>query len=183
MEAVSLTLMQEPAARTGTAAFRALFDAHHDFVWRSLVHLGVSTAHVDDAVQEVFLVVHRRLGDYDPATPMRGWLWGIARHVAHNARRGDAREARKRARVAELPPPTAAHDASASDRELVLAALAQLDDPLREVLLLCDVEGFSAPELGMALGLSPNTISSRLRIARERFARAVTDLTGEGATS
>ena len=49
------------AAHAVALELRPVFDEHHDFVWRSLVHLGVPTSHADDALQEVFLVVHRRL--------------------------------------------------------------------------------------------------------------------------
>jgi RNA polymerase sigma-70 factor (ECF subfamily) len=176
------SVASEHEARADVApSFRAVFDAHHDFVWRALVHQGVPVSSVDDAVQEVFLVVHRRLSDYDPASPMRGWLWGIARNVALNAKRADAREGRKRTELGWSERGEGAHDSGAADRQLVLAALARLDEPLRDVLILCDVEGFSAPEVGSTLGVSPNTISSRLRLARARFAEAVTELNQEGA--
>jgi RNA polymerase sigma-70 factor (ECF subfamily) len=177
---VAATLVSVSGERAARPSFRAVFDANHDFVWRALVHLGVPSASVDDALQEVFLVVHRRLDEVDPESPLRGWLWGVARHVASNVRRTGAREGRKRAALAEAPIAASGADAAMANRELVLAALARLDEPMREVLVLSDVEGFSAPELGVALGVSPNTISSRLRIARERFAAAVASLTQEG---
>ncbi len=92
------------AARADPHAFRAIFDAHHTFVFRSLLHFGVPDASVDDAVQEVFVVVHRRLATFDATASMRAWLWGIARHVAANQRRSIARDRRLR-------------DALASERE------------------------------------------------------------------
>lgn len=152
--------------------FRRIFDEHHAFVWRSLVHLGVMEASADDAAQEVFLVVHRRLATYDAAQPFRAWLWGIARHVASNHRRSAARNARRvdalaSERVPERAAPDRAHEL-AFVRDIVL----EMDEPLRDVLVLSDVEGLTAVEIAAALDANVNTIYSRLRIARQRFADA-----------
>jgi len=152
--------------------FRGIFDGHYAFVWRSLLHLGVASASADDAAQEVFLVVHRRLASYDRAQPLRAWLWGIARHVAANQRRTDVRDARRRSALA-AERPTAANDVErlrdlAFVREIVL----EMDEPLRDVLVLSDIEGLTASEIASALDANVNTIYSRLRIARQRFAEA-----------
>ena len=59
--------MSSPAVNLVTSppiTLEALYDAHAVFVWRTLARLGVATANVDDAVQEVFLVAHRQLGGF-----------------------------------------------------------------------------------------------------------------------
>lgn len=158
-------------AATATPDFRRLFDEHHAFVWRSLLHFGVSSAWVDDAVQEAFVVVHRRLPSYDGVVPMRAWLWGIARNVARNQSRSLGREQRRRdAWSAEQAiGPDAALD-RARELRFVHDILLSLDEPLRDALVLSDVEGMTAPEIAAALEVNVNTIYSRLRIARQRFA-------------
>lgn len=165
--------------------FRAVFVEHYRFVWRLLAHFGVAEAARDDAAQEVFAVVHRRLGDYDGRTPMRGWLAGIARRVASTLQRTQARAARRLEVVA--PPPTPAQpDAELEQRQRVAlaeACLAALDDEQRDVLVLTEIEGLSAPEIALALGVKLNTVYSRLRVAREKFQRAVTRATARGERS
>lgn len=166
-------LVEASAVQSSTApddvSFRGLFDAHYVFVWRSLVHLGVPTAAADDAAQEVFLVVHRRIGSYDHTQPLRAWLWGIARNVASNQRRTDARDARRRSALeaerSSVPAVDAAHEL-AFVREIVLA----MEPGMRDVLVLSDIEGLTAVEIASALEANVNTIYSRLRIARKRFA-------------
>jgi RNA polymerase sigma-70 factor (ECF subfamily) len=155
-------------------AFRSLYDEQHAFVWRSLLHLGVDPSAVDDGVQQVFLVVHRRFASYDRAMPLRAWLWGIARHVAHNERRTSVRAARRRDAVArDVPAPLAPSPERSGDLRFVGDILLEMDDAHRDVLVLADVEELTAPEIAAALGLNVNTAYSRLRVARQRFAEAV----------
>jgi RNA polymerase sigma-70 factor (ECF subfamily) len=169
-----------PAALDATS-FRRVFDEHHTFVWRSLLHMGVGDAWVDDAVQEVFLVVHRRWHAYEPQLPMRAWLWGIARHVAHNQKRTEARESRRREALAAAPadPPDVSVE-RARELRAVREVLLAMDEPMRDVLVLSDVEGMTAPEIAAALEANVNTIYSRLRIARQRFADAMRARGGGG---
>lgn len=160
-------------ARDDAAAFRRLYDDNHAFVWRSVLHLGVPDASADDAVQEVFVVVHRRWSDYQPSQPLRAWLWGIARLVVQNQKRALAREGRRRDalradRTDAAPSPERSHELG-----FVREVLLGMDEPMRDVLVLSDVEGMTAPEIASALGDNVNTIYSRLRIARQKFADIV----------
>ncbi|MFO0634145.1 MAG: sigma-70 family RNA polymerase sigma factor [Nannocystaceae bacterium] len=158
----------------GAIEFRALFLEHYDFVFRTLAHFGMPQASLDDATQEVFAVVHRRLADYDGRTAMRGWLWGIARRVASSMQRGELR-ARRRLELVGGPEPGAGPDETLAQRQqiaLARACLDALDDEQRDVFVLAEIEGFSAPEIAEALGVKLNTVYSRLRIAREKSQRA-----------
>ena len=83
-----------------TEAFRA----HGRRVFRILRRLGVAEASLDDAVQEVFLVAHRRWSSYDPDASMRSWLFGIARRVASHHHR--SRQRAKRHETERPHPPT-----------------------------------------------------------------------------
>lgn len=62
-------------------SFRSVFDEHWPFVWRVLHYLGLRGADVEDQAQEVFMVVLRRLPEFDVRRPMRPWLSGICRNV------------------------------------------------------------------------------------------------------
>lgn len=156
-------------------AFAAMFRAHHDFVWRILRRFGVPEVALDDKVQDVFLVVYRRWSDLDPSTPPRSWLYGIARRVAADQHRGDRRRERRLAAVPEPPPlpPPDAHLAEGEAAAFLEAFLATLDEDKRAVFVLADLEGLSAPEIAAAVGANLNTVYSRLRLARQRFAAAV----------
>ncbi len=150
-----------------------IFEQHYDFVWRSLAHLGVPRAAVDDAAQDVFIVVHRRIRDYQRAMPIRSWLYGIARRVAYRYRTQAAKNGRVRAVSApELPAP----DDVVATREaadLVSTFLAEQPPEQREVFVLAELEGLSGPEIAAAIGIKLNTVYSRLRLSRRQFARIV----------
>src|SRR5262249_6012708 len=68
-------------------AFRAAYDAFFDVVRRNLRRLGVEEASLDDALQDVFVVVHRRLGDFENRSTLKTWIIGIAVRVAADYRR------------------------------------------------------------------------------------------------
>src|SRR5262245_25709599 len=73
-------------------SFEALYDEHFDFVWRTVRRLGVPEALVDDAVQEVFLVVHRRLGSFEGRSSLKTWICAIVTRVASDSRRSVRRK-------------------------------------------------------------------------------------------
>jgi RNA polymerase sigma-70 factor, ECF subfamily len=156
----------------------SIYRTHHGLVWRSLRGLGVPAHAVDDAVQDVFIVVHRRRGDYDGRVSVRRWVLGIARNVAHKARERIARELARVEPVAQEP---RSEDVPAPDEGLarrqaaafVHRFLDRLDPDKRAVFVLMDVEGLSAPEVAELLEIKLNTVYSRLRVARQRFERTL----------
>ena len=171
-ESAGANLVVLPGARLD---FRAVFIEHYAFVWRLLAHFGVPDASRDDAAQEVFAVVHRRIADYDGRTAVRGWLAGIARRVTSTLQRTASRAAR-RLEVVQPPAAPTTPEAELEQQqqiELAQSCLATLDDDQRDVFVLTEIEGFSAPEIAEALGIRLNTVYSRLRVARENFQRAI----------
>src|SRR5262245_20245633 len=74
--------------------FSAFYEQYFAFVWRSVRRLGVADHAVDDAVQDVFVVVHRRLAEFEGRSSVRSWLFGIALRVARARRRSDLRKSR-----------------------------------------------------------------------------------------
>lgn len=155
--------------------FAAIYEQHAVFVWRSLRLLGVHPDSLDDAVQEVFLVVHRRLGEFEGRSSLRTWLYAIARRVARNVRRGAGRRGAAEPVAGDLldaggrTPLELAERAEAG--RVLLEVVDGLSEDQREVFLLVEVEEMSVPEAAEALGVNLNTCYSRLRAARARFER------------
>jgi RNA polymerase sigma-70 factor, ECF subfamily len=152
-------------------AFEDVYDEHFEFVWRSVRRLGVPEAAVDDAVQDVFVVVHRRGHEFEGRSSVRTWLFGIVVHVARAYRR-------KRTPEPAADPDTLEDSArrgpqaQAEAREamrLLYEVLDTLDDDKREVLVLIDIEEMTAPEAAEVLSLKLNTVYTRLRTARRDF--------------
>lgn len=154
------------------AQIAALFREHFRFLWRSLRRLGVRDASVDDAVQDVFLVAHRKLAEFEGRSSHRVWLFAIALRVAAEHRRRDAR-----LRLDEPCAEVASRGEEALEQtrrvELLYRLLDDLSDPQREVFVMAEIEGFTAPEIAEALGEKLNTVYSRLRLARRHFERAL----------
>ncbi len=155
----------------------SIWRAHGGFVWRVLHHLGLKSADIEDATQEVFVVVHRRLGEYEEHDKLRAWLYAICVRVARDQRR---RLFRRRERVTDAPPdaPLPALQAAQAENQqaLVLAhrLLALLPEKQRVVFLLYEVEQLSMPEVALAVGCPVPTAYARLRKARERVLAHVT---------
>jgi RNA polymerase sigma-70 factor (ECF subfamily) len=174
-----------PAAEAGSDApaptLESIYDEHVERMWRTLRALGVDEARIDDAVQDVFLVVHRRLADFEARSSIATWLYGIARRVAAGYRRRRDAEPRlddaiDAAATGESPRDAAQRREAAA---LVLAALETLDDDKREVFALIELEQLTAPVVAEMLAIPLNTVYSRLRVARERFEAALARLVPE----
>jgi RNA polymerase sigma-70 factor (ECF subfamily) len=157
-------------------AFREIYEAHAGYVWNTLRRLGVREGDLEDVVHEVFLAVYKRLGDYDPAKPLRPWLFGFSFRTASDYRS----RARHRREVAEAEMEVA-DEAPAADeqveaqrrRALVNAALEAIELGRRAVFIMHEIDGAPIPEVASALGIPLNTAYSRLRLAREEFGAAV----------
>lgn len=151
-----------------------LYAAHHEFVWRVLANLGVPTAAVEDALQDVFLVMHRRRDELEDRGIARGLLFGIARRVAQTHRRKAARPERLVALPDAVTAPGPDEELARRQAAAIVASfLDELDDDRRIVFVLADVEGVPVPEIAAMLGIKLNTAYSRLRLARQQFHAAV----------
>lgn len=150
---------------------------------RFLRRMGVAARDLDDVTQNTLMLMHARRADYNAKRPMRPWLAAFATRVAANYRRWRTRDRDAPAPVDDpretmIDPSLSPEDsASAQDaRALVLDALRALDDDQRAVLVMIDIEEFSAPEVARTLVVPLNTVYSRLRLGREAFAQAVARL-------
>jgi RNA polymerase sigma-70 factor (ECF subfamily) len=158
------------------ADFVAVFKAHFAYVWHSLRRLGVREGDLEDVVHDVFVTVHRRLDAYDPARPMRPWLFAFACRAAADYRK----QARHRVALiddpGELRDPAPAVDEQAitlQELDRVARALDALELDRRAVFVLHEIDGFPVPEVARALGIPANTAYSRLRLARADFEGAI----------
>jgi RNA polymerase sigma-70 factor (ECF subfamily) len=166
----ALKLGFAPAPRARPESFRDIFTRHARFVGRALKALGVMEADLDDVCQDVFLVVHRRLDEFEGRSSLRSWLYAISVRVAADYRKS-AYVTRLRAResLTELPAPCELGRPEA--RLLLSGALAALDEDKRDVLLLHDIEGFSVPEAADILGCPVQTAYTRLKSAHHQIGR------------
>jgi RNA polymerase sigma-70 factor, ECF subfamily len=162
-----------PPASNGLSV-QGIFVAHARYLCRALQALGVPEKDVDDACQEVFLVVHRRLADIDPKT-LKSWLYGVCLRVAADHRR----KLRARREVAvemvpELPSsetPVERAMAARLQSEL-LSVLDELDESKRAAFVLYEIEELTLREIAAALECPLQTAYSRLEAARDHVRRA-----------
>jgi RNA polymerase sigma-70 factor (ECF subfamily) len=164
-----------PEAPVQTVDFAEVFRAHFDFVWRTIRSLGVPEGAVDDAVQDVFITVHRRLPEFEGRSALKTWIYSVAYNTAQNHRRS----ARRREALpldVELPsrePGPGEHVAGAEAGRFVLEFLERLPRERRDVFVLCVLEELSVPDVAEILHVKLNTLYSRLRLARADFRAAL----------
>jgi RNA polymerase sigma-70 factor (ECF subfamily) len=168
----------QPVAVCGGPTFGDIFDAHAEFVGRALRCLGVSERDLADACQEVFLVAHARLAEFEGRSSIRTWLYAICVRRALTYKRTVAR--RREDAVAEPPEPAlAATSASTPEGDveraravgMALEILDALDEEKRAVFALYEVEQLSMPEIAEVVGCPLQTAYSRLYAARREVAR------------
>lgn len=151
-----------------------LYRTHFRFVWASLRALGVPEASLEDALQDVFIVVHRRLPDFQGRSSVRTWIFAIARRVAFRHRRGRAR-ADRRARALlgehEVTPPAEPEPGDRVLGQSVLRALDELDDDKRTAIVLHVLHEMSGPEIAELLAINVDTAYSRIKAARTTLRR------------
>ena len=155
-------------------SFDAVYTAHVAFVWRVVRTFGVAEAQLEDAVQDVFIVVHRRLREWEGRAAITTWLFAIARRVAssHRRRKGSDRTETMTADPVG-PTDTFAEMSRAQASATVMSILERMDEDKRIVFALVELEQLTVPEVARMLELNLNTAYSRLRLARAAFELAV----------
>ena len=178
-DVVSLSTGSEPAPLPD---FESLYDDYADFVWRNARRLGVLPAAVDDVVQEVFLVAHRRLSEVERPQALRAWMFSIVIRVVREHRRHVRRKDPAQRRGATIVDPEQLADGRSNCPQacaeradavrLLHQMLSELDDAKREVFVLAELEEMTELEIAEVLGENLNTVHSRLRAARKGFENA-----------
>lgn len=184
MPAAELALLADPEEPTRSstleAGFAALYREQFALVWRGLRRLGVPDAALEDAAQDVFLVLHRRAGEFEARSSLKTWIFGIVVRVAKDHRRSRARHHKRVAGLAaelETQPGAGRTPADEAERReanrILHAVLAKLDEDEREVLVLVELEELPLRDAAEALGLRIRTCQRRLRSARVAFEAAL----------
>ena len=148
-----------------------LFEDHAEFVWRSLRRLGMAHADIEDALQEVFVVVHRRIADYEERSSLRAWLYAICLRVNSKHRRSRGR--RREDILDEMPEVTVEPDQESGVEQQQSLLLGQrlleaLPEKQRMVFVLYEVDHMSMAEIAEVVGCPIQTAYARLHKARER---------------
>jgi RNA polymerase sigma-70 factor (ECF subfamily) len=172
---VTVTLAPPAAVANRPTDVTEVYRAHGDFVWATLQRMGVRDADLHDQLQEVFIVVHRRLGDFEGRSALTTWLFGICLRVVAGYRRKLAR--RKESTVESLP--ELQDDADSGDpegtasrneaRHRLAQVLDAMDVDKRVVLVMFEVEDLSCEEIARTIGIPVGTVYSRLHAARAQF--------------
>jgi RNA polymerase sigma-70 factor (ECF subfamily) len=174
--------------------FEQVYEDNLAYVWRAAHRLGIDRADTDDVVQEVFLVAHRRLAEFEGRSSVKTWLFKILLHIVRHhhrtrARKPDQRGCDQRQGQGQGPRDDCPDDIDAlcddhgqgpveaaerADAVRILdSLLGQLDSGKREVFVLAEIEQLSSVEIADILDLNVNTVYSRLRSARQDFQRVL----------
>jgi RNA polymerase sigma-70 factor (ECF subfamily) len=171
----------ERDAASAPGRLRALVEEHYAFVWRSVRRLGVAAGDADDAAQQVFLVLARKLSAVRPGSEPR-YLFQTALRVASDYRRAK----RRRPETADGTPPPDPIDPAASpfdvlalraERAMLDRVLDAMPIELRAVFILYEFDEMTMAEIANVTGLRPGTVASRLRRARTIFLDKAAELT------
>jgi RNA polymerase sigma-70 factor (ECF subfamily) len=158
-----------------------IYNQHAGFAWQTLRQMGLDETDAEDAMQEVFLTVHRALGDFEGRSSLRTWLFTICRSVARD-RRGRAhrrREVSDDERLAGQVDDLTDVGRAVEHRQqvaLLQAILDRMDAGQREVFLLFELQGLTGEAIAETLSLPLGTVYSRLRLGRAAFQAAVARL-------
>lgn len=158
--------------KLGLETLEQVYRANYDFVWRNARRLGSPDGLVEDVVHEVFMVVARRLVEFEQRSSLRTWLFSITHHTVQRLLRDQMRRERKLSKYEFAlsnyeTSPHARIDAARSLRTLLLG----LSETKRVVFILAELEGMTSAEIGIYLGIKPATVDSRLRAARLELAK------------
>jgi RNA polymerase sigma-70 factor (ECF subfamily) len=179
----SASATHAPSAQTESALdVTSIHRDHADFLWASLHRLGVRSADLEDALQEVLVVVHRRLGSYDRQSRITTWLFGICLRVAAaQRRRASTRreelgsDARARREPSDAPSPEDIALENDARRRLD-AVLDAMDPEKRAIFVMFEIESIACSDIADMLGVPIGTVHSRLYAARKDFEKSVARL-------
>jgi RNA polymerase sigma-70 factor (ECF subfamily) len=178
------------AARAGDReALEALLERHEAQVYRFGMKMCRDPEDAKDVLQDTLLAMARSVRDFRGSSSIATWLYTIARSFCIKKRRRskfapaheDSLETGAAAEAQRLVAPGGTPDDALAGKEVDQAlaqAIAGLEPMYREVLLLRDAEGLTAPEVAEVLGVTPQAVKSRLHRARAAVREAVAPLLG-----
>jgi RNA polymerase sigma-70 factor (ECF subfamily) len=159
-------------------ALGEIYDRYSRDVWRAVRRALGNTADVEDVVHQMFLKLPHIAPSYDGRASCRGWLCGIAVHLAMRHRRGAGRFGRMLASLSQtlvgrMAPDPERIAGGLEEVAILERALASLSDKKRAVFLLVELEGLTAEEAGRALEIPAATVRTRLFHARRELLEAM----------
>ncbi len=162
--------------------FDTVYETMVDYVWNAVCRLGVHGADAEDVVQEIFVIVYRRLGEFEGRSQVKTWVFKLMVHVVQHYFRTHARRPGDRAteKGTEIQALVAAQEkgpAGELERREALRVLdrllAELEASKRLVFVLAEVEQLTLAEIAEVVEANANTVASRLRAARRDFDQAL----------
>lgn len=148
------------------------YERYFEVVWRNLRRLGVAESALEDAAQDVFIVVHRRWADFEGRSSLKTWVIGICLHIAKQHLRRGARAAREQAAIDEnqAAPGDVAHDLERRQAaQQLMSTLDQMTQPQRAILVLVELEELTVAEAAEAMKIPASTAYKRLQQAHRVF--------------
>ena len=164
------------------AGFGAIYESMVDYVWNVVCRTGVPQSDAEDVVQEVFVTVYRRLGEFEGRAQLKTWVFSIAVHLVQHyfrthARKPGDRASAKGTEIQALVDQRENGPANQVERreryDALDRVLGQLDEGKRLVFVLAELEQLTLVEIGEVIGANPNTVATRLRAARQAFEKAL----------
>jgi RNA polymerase sigma-70 factor (ECF subfamily) len=172
MEGQSLARVLERCRARDESAWKELYDAHFDFVFRVARRLGTPAEEAEDVVHDVFVVVYRKLDSFQEGR-LTTWLYRIAANVVsdrHRRRRVRTAFSKLGLWIGAAPEETPERIAERSSAQrAVERVLERMAPKKREVFALFELEGLSGDEIAERLGCPTNTVWTRLHHARKEF--------------
>jgi RNA polymerase sigma-70 factor, ECF subfamily len=175
-----------PALLTSALDTAGVFAEHGAYAWRVLRRLGVEERDAEDVCQEVFMIVHRKLPEFEGRSSVRTWVYGICVRAASDYRK---RAGHRRETVTDSPPElTSASDplvetAGRQARAMLDRIVDELDEDKRAVFVLYEIEELAMNEVAAAVGCPLQTAYSRLHAARSLVEKAAARLAEERRAS
>lgn len=173
----SLPSLADAEGRASELDLRRLYLEHGGFLWRSLQRLGIRQDDLEDVLQEVLLVVHRRSSTFDARrSKLTTWLFGICLRVA----RGHRRRAHFRRETSDDTLSERAHDETPEtelNRRELERRLTRILDTMscekRATFVLFELEGMACEEIAELMEVPVGTVHSRVHSARAHFKRSL----------
>jgi RNA polymerase sigma factor (sigma-70 family) len=171
-----LTGLMGDRAQNDRGRFEAVYEAHYRAVVAYARRRAADPADAQEAVAETFTIAWRRLDEVPEVDAALPWLYGVARRVLANQRRGNRRRAELGVRLRGQEPSRVEVEGdvvAADERRTVLAALARLRPADQEILRLAVWEELSHRDIAKAVGCSESSVAVRLHRARNRLGREI----------
>lgn len=164
-------------------AFRGLVTEYYPLAYGLAYGVLHDAGDAEEVVQDAFLRTHRAVARFRGDASLKTWILRVVYRLSLNRRRDRSRSAwhrlgldrrdeagdRAAAQLAAREPDPEAHAISRQTRELVLEAIAELSEPLRDALVLSTLEGLTYEEIARILQVPAGTVSSRLHAARQQL--------------